>query len=613
MTKFRKRLLIGLIVFFLLLLSGGIYLFSKSNGVEYVMTQTVRGELARTVDASGELQAFDRAELSFATSGIIAEKNVKVGQKIKAGEELMVLEADEVLADIARANQQVAIAEARLNLDLAGARLETVAIQEAGIASAESLLRIAEVDLANTILLSSSTVAEAEIVLQNAERDLANVEEQNVIRLREAKENYVSTLKASVIEIRNAIAKADEVLGIENQLINVDFKDILAITDSGSLNRANTQFTRATDSRSLAESALLNLPSNPTDAELTQASQIIAFGLSETATLLLYTRQVLDATTVDTATFSFAELIALKAKIDGARDAIQLDESQLLSAKQSYLSSSITVKTQTDSAQKAVDLASISLTKALANEKASVRMAEAQVENRKAEVQRAKATLAELQADPRMVELAGLRAEVNRSKADLLAAQARLKRYQIISPLDGIVTAVKAEIGEQALAGSPLITVEGTNASQLHIALLVSESDIARVNIGDEAIVTLDAYGDAYKIPAEVGEIYPSATLKEGIVYYEVKIFLGAMSDALTLRTGMSADVIIISDKLNDAISVERRAVFARPDGTHYVRIRSGKAVVEKTVTTGLIADEGRIQILTGLTEGEEVILTIRE
>ncbi len=436
---------------------------------------------------------------------------------------------------------------------------------------------------------------------------------QNDIRLREAKENYLSTLKSSVIEVRNAIAKSDEVLGIENQLINVDYKDLLALTDSGSLNRANAQFPRAKDARTLAENTLVNLPLEPTDTELSTAAETISFALSETATLLLYTRQVLDATTVDSATFSFADLLTLKSKIDAARDAIQLDDSQLLSAKQAYLSSAITVKTNLDAAQKAVDLASISLTKALANEQASIAMAEAQVENRKAEVNRALASLADLEADPRMVELAGLRAEVNRSKADLLASQARLKRSQIISPLDGVVTAVNVEVGEQASLGVPAITVEATNEQQLHIALFVSESDIARVNVGDEAIVTLDAFGEDYEIIAEVGEIHPSATLREGIVYYEVKVYLRELDGEVTLRTGMSADVVITSDKISDTLFVQRRAVFARPDGTNYVRVLSGNAVQEKTVNTGLIGDEGRVQILSGLNENDEVILTIKE
>ena len=105
-------------------------------------TATVtRGDIVITADGSGELVPATELELTFRTSGVLADVLVAVGDQVQEGDVLARLETDKL---------ERAVAEADVELELA--RLELADVQEgpsdAELADAQATLRDAQVELA---------------------------------------------------------------------------------------------------------------------------------------------------------------------------------------------------------------------------------------------------------------------------------------------------------------------------------------------------------------------------------------------------------------------------------------------------------------------------------
>ena len=86
------------------------------------------------------------------------------------------------------------------------------------------------------------------------------------------------------------------------------------------------------------------------------------------------------------------------------------------------------------------------------------------------------------------------------------------------------VTSLEPDVGEQVQAGSPVISVLGQNDYEVEVD--ISEVDIDKVEEGDVADITLDAFGEDEEFKGEVFFIDPDQTVIQGVVYYEVKLKL---------------------------------------------------------------------------------------
>jgi multidrug resistance efflux pump len=140
--------------------------------------------------------------------------------------------------------------------------------------------------------------------------------------------------------------------------------------------------------------------------------------------------------------------------------------------------------------------------------------------------------------DPEDVALA--EARIDNAQAQLTAAEAALDDLLLLAPIPGTVTELSVKLGEWIAPGQPLLQL--ADLSELHIETTdLNEIDVARVNIGDTALVTFDALPDAV-LNGKVTRIAPKASAGAG-VNYTVWIELDEIPDAL--RWGMTAFVDI--------------------------------------------------------------------
>lgn len=607
------------------LVVGGIWVYAtRDTGPEYVTDIVERGTLVQTVEATGELQSIDEVNLSFDTSGTVGTIDFQEGESVLAGQKIAMLDAQDLEAEVDKARQAVAVAQAALSLENAGSTSEAIAVAQAGVDVAQAALTGAQTRLTNaqtslnsTILVRDADVAEKTTAYVSAEEALSNTVAQNEQDVSEAEDDLVSTMKSNMISIRSALSDADEILGVNNSLANDDFESILSHQNPSFLSMATSSYKQAVVARDTAEAAVFALTSASSSADIDSAALLVESAFTLTGTTLLNTRQALDATSVDTFDFSLADLELLKSSIDAARDTVQLEESGFISDLQGLESAEITAMTNFDNATssanaalQALSTAQATRSDAIATAESAVSSAEVDVSIAQADLNKAYATLSEVQAGPRGVDVAGLVAEVERAQADLEAANARLEKAEIISPIDGVVTRIEIEVGEQVTAGTDLVTVQSTADDLFRVVTDVSESDITKVAQGDIVDVTFDAFGDDTHFSGSVSVIDPAEKQVEGVTFYEVEISLNENEG--TFKPGLSADVTIQTELIADALIVPQRAILER-DGEKYVRIPMGREFEERVIQTGVRGDDGRTQVLSGLVDGDEVIITILE
>lgn len=204
-----------------------------------------------------------------------------------------------------------------------------------------------------------------------------------------------------------------------------------------------------------------------------------------------------------------------------------------------------------------------------------------------------------------------LRAEqalLQRAEATVLNMQAALGKTVLRSPIDGTVTTRQVEVGEIVAADSPIFKI--ISESDFMLEANVPEVDIAKVKVGNQASVTLDAYGNETLFNATVIKIDPGEVVIEGVPTY--KVTLNLVDGNGRVRPGMSANIDIMTARQDNVIAIPYRALIVK-NGDRFVRVlRAGGAVEEVKVEAGLRGSDGNVEIIQGLKEGDNVIVFIK-
>jgi HlyD family secretion protein len=230
-----------------------------------------------------------------------------------------------------------------------------------------------------------------------------------------------------------------------------------------------------------------------------------------------------------------------------------------------------------------------------------------------AEIASARSTLAQAQLQleqlrdgPSEAQRAGAEVAVEQARISLQRAEQALADATLVSPFDGLVTAVYARVGEMA-SGT---LVELVDPSRLEVVLEVDEADIPDVQPGQPAEVTFESWPDEV-IAAEVVAIAPRATAGDLSTY---RVYLALQGTELPVRAGMTADARLTSGTVESAVLLPNAAINAdRQSGTYTVnRVTTGpdgeEVVVVTPVTIGL-RDRRNTQITSGLNAGDTVVI----
>lgn len=237
------------------------------------------------------------------------------------------------------------------------------------------------------------------------------------------------------------------------------------------------------------------------------------------------------------------------------------------------------------------------------------------------------------------------------SGANVQEASANLAKATIFAPVDGVISKLSVELGDRILgtaqfAGTEIMRI--SNLTTMEVNVDVNENDINRVNVGDSAVIEVDAFEDK-KFKGVVTEIASSSkdvgtatttASTDQVTNFVVKVRIatdsysgikgGAKGLPSPFRPGLSATVDIESSSVT-SLSVPIQSVFTKggkDEGDNknsdanadkqktklndktikqYVYTYANGTVKQVEVTTGIQNDQ-YIQIKTGVKAGTEVV-----
>jgi len=231
-----------------------------------------------------------------------------------------------------------------------------------------------------------------------------------------------------------------------------------------------------------------------------------------------------------------------------------------------------------------------------------LRAAQANVATAAAQRDAAQAQLDLLLAGATEEQIETAQAAVDDARAGLEQAQLRLEKGTLTAPVAGTVTFLGVEPGQIVNANQSVVVL--SDLAALEVDVYLDETDVARVAVGQEAQVSLDAF-PGVEMTGEVTYIASVAQTQSGVVLYPVTVRL--TPSELPARAGMTADVSIITVRQEDTLIVPLRAVHA--EGEHaYVDCVAGDRIEQVVVELGLMTDT-EIEITAGLAEGDVVVV----
>ena len=229
--------------------------------------------------------------------------------------------------------------------------------------------------------------------------------------------------------------------------------------------------------------------------------------------------------------------------------------------------------------------------------------------------------------DPQQLSLAQLNLQITQSA--LIDAQNNVTNAQtavdtakappstLYAPFTGVVSTINAVAGNSYKTNETAMTMVNTGIITVNIQ--VSEANIFKIKVGQDASVTVTSTGAIY--PAKITFISSNATTSQGVVSYRVTVTLTQSADPSgsqggspsqtglsQLKAGLTTIVGIVVAQSKNTLLLSNSAITAI-NGVSTVQVMGADGkITTKTITTG-IGDITKTEVVSGLSEGDVVII----
>ncbi len=635
---------IGSILALLLVIGGGWYYFSgSSTSTSTAITSsdlyTVKtGSIRNVIKLAGTTQLVQSQKLSFWAIGKVTKLNVKAGDTVKKWQILAELDAKDVNLDLA--GQEISLANARnsYNKLFLSTKEYQVVQMENSVRNNESSLKQSELELQSLMIerdqkirAQENTIADQKKKIELDTQKIANFKNE----LSYTKSSGENTVKQSVIDTTyitiNAETNAKQIIADARSYI-YDLKNgALAFRDytltpvefsaknSSKWYAARSAFERINSNLDTFESYLTawNKSNSGATEELlkrteafakigTEGADQIRDALEESVEGANFTTQTIDSlvSTTSSARSKFAS--AQNTAINAQKQLVSTSD---ISLTEQNTSNSLANKEQTlkqyendlVSAKNTIKDQEISLEKMKIDYELKVQQKYDSIEQLKGTLIVNKLNAEDLTNGPDATDITSAKNQITQAGISLEKAQRKLDDYKIVAEFDGTVSSVDFDAGENIEASNG-ITVEVPGIYEVTVAL--DQLDIVKIDLGQTATVTLDAYPDLV-LTGTISSIDPTPTTEQWVVSYKAKIVL--KTEGRKIYNNMTVTTEIILSEKNNILVVPALAIQTSGTGTmakKYVQTYNNKIVGKKDVETG-ITDGDLIEITAWLTSGD--------
>ncbi len=213
-----------------------------------------------------------------------------------------------------------------------------------------------------------------------------------------------------------------------------------------------------------------------------------------------------------------------------------------------------------------------------------------------------------------------LKAKIAQSQGQLAQDRANLKQLEeqlsytdIESPIDGVVLSRDVEMGDAVssilvLGSSATLVMTLGDTSSVYVKGKVDESDIGRVYLGQPARIKVESFKDK-TFNGVVTKISPMGVEKDNVTTFEVRVSIN--NPGGELKAEMTANAEIILEEHKNVLQIPEGAIIYDKDKKASVEIpdTSAKDGKKKIAVNIGISNGAKTELLSGLKEGDQVVL----
>jgi membrane fusion protein (multidrug efflux system) len=188
----------------------------------------------------------------------------------------------------------------------------------------------------------------------------------------------------------------------------------------------------------------------------------------------------------------------------------------------------------------------------------------------------------------------GARTSYEVAEANFTAAKAAV---ELSVPINGIVTDIAVNVGDQVPLGVPIATV--ANIDKMRLVIFVGSDEVGKMHVGQGAKVLINSDNP---MAGKIIEVSKSADPDTRLFRVE----LGITNADRYLKPGMFARAEVVIDEIDSVLTVSNRSLFSE-EGIFKVYIIQNDTAYVKSIETGA-TDGTRTQVVSGLEEGAQVV-----
>lgn len=208
----------------------------------------------------------------------------------------------------------------------------------------------------------------------------------------------------------------------------------------------------------------------------------------------------------------------------------------------------------------------------------------------------------DLELDQARMQLDQAEAAVEQARGAVAAASSVASDARVVAPFAGRVASRLVDPGDLAAPGRPLVRIESDGARRLVVPVPTSTWTRAGLAVDDPVAVTIDSFPDLGRIQGTLVEVAPGADPSSQAFAVEISLPVAdlptGISGRIWLETGRHPGVMVPRDAVIRQGGLEL-TVLEGEDGRTTTRV----------VTTGPVAEDGRVEVLSGLQGGERVLV----
>jgi len=196
------------------------------------------------------------------------------------------------------------------------------------------------------------------------------------------------------------------------------------------------------------------------------------------------------------------------------------------------------------------------------------------------------------------------KATLDGAEAGVSAKRATIAKKRIVAPFEGRLGIRKVNLGDYLPAGSHIVALN--TQDPLYVDYSLPERELTKLEIGQPVVVTVAAYpGQEFK-----GHI---TALDSGVDVKtrNVRVRATLPNPDQALRPGMFAEVATLLPAREGVLTLPRTAITFAPYGSSVFLIeeKDGTPQVQRRPVTTAGAQDGRVEIASGLAEGDQVVV----